>query len=927
MRLEQWVYTIPLKVRSLFHRNRANAELAEEFRDHIDRQIHENMAHGMGAEEARRAAWRAFGNPALIREQTHAVWSWSWLGSVARDVQYALRRLRKSPGFSTIVVLTLALGLGANTAIFTLVQSILLRSLPVADPSRLYRIGDQTTCCYTDSFESDDGDFDRFSYDLYRRFQQASPEFEQLAAVQAGGGSYSVRWGGIPAKSLRTEYVSGNYFSMLGVNAFAGRPLSPGDDFTGAAPVVELSYSAWQREFGGNPNVIGSTLYLDQHAFTVAGITPPGFYGDRVAPFPPDMWLPLATEPVIEGSNAAVLQPDTSWLYAIGRLRPGVNLGSLQSKLSGVLRQWMATRPAFTAHGGAAEIRRQHVVLSAAGGGIQKLQQQTGTGLRMLMFLSSVVLLIACANIANLMLARSMAQRAEIAVRIGLGATRGRIIRQILIESLILSSIGGAVGLVVAFIGSRAMLALAFPLSTNMPVSARPSWIELAFALGISILTGLLFAAAPAWVSSGAQPADATRTKNSSSRDHASIPQRLLLIFQVALSMVLLATAFLATRSLYNLEHQQLGVETANRYMVQIDLTGPGYTTDRLNGVYREIEDRFSALPGVKQVSFARYLPLEGNEWGKCIILEGRPAPGPKDNCNSDWDRVSTNFLDSVGVPVLRGRGFTREDETSTLQVAMVNQAFVKRFFPGRDPIGQRFGVDRAEYSNAFQIVGVFADFKLTDARREIKPLFLRPLGEQYAGYKSSESQAAEASSLFLNRMVLEFNRPQPDAEQLIRSTLAQVDPNIPLARVRTYPDVVAGNFNQDRLLARLTEAFAILALLLASVGLYGVMSYYAVRRTSEIGIRMALGASRSKIASLMLRNAFLQFLAGLVIGIPAALFASRMMEHLLYEISSSDPLAFVGATALLGLCSAVAALLPAVRAASVNPMQALRME
>src|SRR5581483_9024248 len=286
-------------------------------------------------------------------------------------------------------------------------------------------------------------------------------------------------------------------------------------------------------------------------------------------------------------------QPDTAWLYAIGRVRPGVNLGSLQSKLSIVVRQWMGTRSAFTARGGAAEIPKQHVVLSRAGGGIQKIQQQTGTGLRMLMFLSSVVLLIACANIANLMLARSMAQRQEIAVRIGLGATRGRIIRQIVTESLILSTIGGAVGLAVAFLGSRAMLALAFPLAPNMPVSARPSWIELAFAFGISSLTGLLFAAAPAWVSSNAQPADAARTKNSTSRDHASIPQRLLLIFQVALSMVLLASAFLATRSLYNLEHQQIGVETADRYTVQIDLNGPGYTTDRLNAVYREIEDRF----------------------------------------------------------------------------------------------------------------------------------------------------------------------------------------------------------------------------------------------------------------------------------------------------------------------------------------------
>jgi macrolide transport system ATP-binding/permease protein len=914
-------------LRRLFTLKQMEADLDKELRFHFEAQVGDRVRAGVSESEARRLTRLEFGGIEQIKEDCRERRGTMWLESTVQDVRYGLRRLRKSPGFSCIVVLTLAFGLGVNTAFFSLVQGILLRSLPVANPASLYRIGDQMHCCYFHGFEGTDGDVDLFSYDLFLRFQQTAAEFEQLAAVEAGGGSFSVRWGAVPARAMRSEYVSGNYFSMFGVSALAGRPLSPSDDKTGAAPVVELSYAAWQREFGGNPNVVGSTVHLDQHAFTVVGIAPPGFFGDRISPFPPDMWLPLASEPVMEGANSTLLQPDTAWLYAMGRLRPGVNLGSLQSKLSTVMRQWMGTRAAFTARGGAALIPKQHVVLSPAGGGIQKIQQQTGTGLRMLMFLSSVVLLITCANIANLMLVRSMAQRHDIAVRIGLGATRGRIIRQILAESLILSTIGGAMGLAVAFLGSRAVLALAFPFAPNMPVSARPSWIDLAFAFGISIVTGLLFAAAPAWVSTNAQPADAARTTNSTSRDHASIPQRLLLIFQVALSMVLLATAFLATRSLYNLEHQQLGIETADRYAVQIDLNGPGYKPDRLNAIYREIEDRFAAMPGVARVSFARYLPLEGNEWGDCVILHGHPAPGPNDKCGSDWDRVSAGFLDSVGVPVVRGRGFTPDDENGSLQVAMVNQAFVKRFFPNRDPIGQRFGINGPEYSGAFQIMGVFADFKLSDARGEVKPLFLRPLGQQYMGYKTPDLQAAEVNSLYLNRMILEFNREQPNAEQLVRSTLTSLDPNIPVARVRPYQAVVAGNFNQDRMLARLTEAFGILALLLASVGLYGVMSYHAVRRTSEIGIRMALGASRSMIASLMLRNASLQFLAGLAIGIPAALFASRMMEHLLYEIGSSDPLAFIGATVVLGLCTAVAAFIPAVRAASIDPMRTLRTE
>jgi macrolide transport system ATP-binding/permease protein len=914
-------------LRRLFGRKRLETELDKEVLFHFESQVADKVRSGVSESEARRLTRIEFGGMEQVKEDCRERRGTMWLETIGRDVRYALRRLRGAPVFSCMVVLTLALGLGANTAIFSLVHAILLRSLPVSDPSRLYRIGDQMHCCYFGWFEGDDGDFDLFSYDLFRQFQQASPEFEQLATVQAGGGSYSMRWGDTPAKALRTEYVSGNYFTTFGVNAFAGRPLSMGDDTKGAAPVVVLSYSAWQREFGGSPNVIGSTVYLNQHAFVVVGIAPPGFYGDRVAPFPPDMWMPLASEPVMEGANSSLQQPDEAWLYAIGRVRPGVNLGSLQTKLSGVLRQWMVTMPTFTARGGAAEISKQHVVLSPAGGGIQKIQQQTGTGLRILMFLSSLVLLIACANIANLMLVRSMAQRAEIAVRIGLGATRGRIIQQILTESLILSVIGGVVGLGVAYFGSRTILALAFPLSHNMPVSADPSWIVLAFAFGTSILTGLLFAGVPAWVSSGTQPADAARGMNRSTRDHASIPQRLLLVFQVALSMILIASAFLATRSLYNLEHQQMGIETANRYTVQLDLNGTGYTSDRLNGIYRGIEDRFSSLPGMTAVSFARYLPLEGNEWGGCISVQGNPAPGPKDHCMSDWDRVSANFLQSIGVPVVRGRGLSKDDEANPLPVAIVNQAFVKRFFPDKDPLGQQFGINSVENSGAFQIVGVFGNFKLSDARREVQPLFLRPLGQQYMGYKTPDTQAAEVSSLYLNLMVLQFDRPQQNVEELVRSTIAKVDPNIPVAGVISYPDAVAMNFDQDRLLARLTEAFGVLALLLASVGLYGVISYSAVRRTSEIGIRMALGASRATIVSLMLRSALAQFVAGMVIGVPAALFASRMMKHLLYEISSNDPWAFVGAVTVLGVCATVAALIPAMRAASVDPIRALRTE
>src|SRR5580658_4665478 len=552
----------------LFQFLRRKSDLAEEIESHLKMAIADRMARGESPSEARGAAMREFGNAPLVADATREQWGWLRLEVLAQDVHYALRQLRKSLGFTLTVVITLALGIGANTAIFTLVQGILLRSLPVNDPSRLYRIGDKDDCCYYDSFQNDDGDFDLLSYDLYLHFKQSAPEFEQLAAVEAGGSGFSVRYGSSPAKSLHSEYVSGNYFSTLGVGAYAGRPLIESDDNPGAAPALVLNYQTWQADFAGDPRIVGATVYLDTHPFTVAGIAPPGFFGDRIASRPPEIWLPLGTEATIDGPNSALRQNDTTWLYALGRLRPGVNRDVLQTKLSGALRQWLITRTAYTEHGGSALIPRQHVVLAPAGGGVQKLQLQIGKSLRMLMILSSVVLLIACANIANLLLARGTTRRAEVAVRMALGAARKRLIRQILTESVLLSIMGAVAGLAVASGLSRMILSLAFPEARNMPVEASPSWPVLGFAFLVSLLTGVIFGTAPAWLSSHAQPAEALRGVNRTNGlgvDHSSLPQRVLVVLQVALSVVLLAGAFLMTRSIGNLEHQNFGFSTINR--------------------------------------------------------------------------------------------------------------------------------------------------------------------------------------------------------------------------------------------------------------------------------------------------------------------------------------------------------------------------
>jgi len=847
-----------------------------------------------------------------------------------QDIRYALRQLRRSPAFTLTAVITLALGIGANTAIFTLVHGILLRSLPVTDPARLYRIGDTEDCCVEGGFPGnagDNGDFSIFSFDLYQHLQSSAPEFEQLAAVQAGEWHWSVRRGNALAKSLRGEFVSGNYFSTLGTGAYAGRIFADSDDQPASAPATVLSYKAWQGEYAADPSIVGSTIFIQARPFTVIGIAPPGFFGDRVSDSPPDFWVPLQTEPYVRGDTAILHHPESHWLYAIGRVRPATNIGALQTKLTVALRQWLYTRPLLTANGGSSIIPKQHVLLTPAGGGIRNLQQETGKGLEMLMILSSVVLLIACANIANLLLARATTRRADIAVRTALGANRGIILRQILTESVLLSCIGGLAGLAVAYAGSRTILALAFPDAHNLTIDASPSLPVLGFAFLVSLLTGILFGAGPAWLSSHAQPAEALRGVNRSTRDRSSLPQKALVVFQASLSVVLLAGAILMTRSLVNLEHQNFGVATADRYVVHLDPAGAGYTGQRLPALYREVEDRFSALPGVANVSLAMYSPLEGDNWGECVIPQGHPAPRPNDNCGSTWDRVGIHFLDSIGVPIVRGRGFTEQDTATSPQVAVVNEAFVKKFFPNQDPVGQHFGIDFPQYSGSFEIVGVFADFKMNNPRDPVHPVFLRSLTQPFACYKEADLISTETNSMFMQAMVLDFNAPQANADALIRHTLASIDPNLTVMDLRSFSAQVAGNFNGERLIAQLCSLFGILALLLASIGLYGVMSYFVARRTSEIGIRMALGATRASVVSLVLRGALWQVLIGLALGVPAALFAGHLMAGMLFGVGGFDPLALCGSVFALSLCASAASYIPARRAASIEPMQALRSE
>jgi predicted permease len=843
------------------------------------------------------------------------------------DTLVTFRQFSKSPGYAITVVITLALGIGANTAIFTLVHAVLMKSLPVADPKSLYRVGDLDDCCVNGGFENDNGDFDLFSWELYKHFQDTTPEFERLAAMQAGGNSMIVRRGSEPAKSEATQFVSGNFFTTFGIGPYAGRVLTDKDDTAGAAPAVVMSYQAWQSDYGGDPAVVGSTFYLQGKPTTVVGIAPPGFFGDRIRSGPPAIWIPLANEPVIEEKNTLLHVPDSNWLYVVGRLKPGVSVAALTDKMSSRLREWLAQEPRYSVNGGASIIPKQHVVIVPGGAGIQNLQKETGKGLYLLMAISALVLLVACANIANLMLARGATRRAEISVRMALGAARARVIRQMLTESLLLACMGGLAGLAVAYAGTRTILALAFPDSPQLPIAASPSLAVLGFAFALSLLTGVVFGTVPAWMTSNSDPAEALRGVSRTTRDSTSLPQRSLIVVQAALSLVMLMSAGLLTKSLRNMEHQDFGLQTENRYVLHLDPAGAGYKAETLPALYRSLEQQFGALPGVKSVGLALYSTLEGNNWGESVYVDGRPAPGPNAHIGSSWDRVNAQFFETVGQPVIRGRGITDQDTATTQKIAVVNQAFVKKFFPKEDPIGRHFGVFDQKYSSMFEIVGVVADAKYNNPREPVRSMYFRPLNQQMDGLTVPNFVMAEGRSLYINSVTLRFDRAPQGLDAMVRRTLENINPNLTVIDLNSLDYQVAGNFTQERLIARLTTLFGVLALVLASVGLYGITSYQVARRTSEIGLRMALGADRRDVVKMVLRGALLQAGVGLVIGIPLALGAARWMTSQLYQVRSYDPLSLLTAVVVLLLSATVAGFVPARRASLIEPMEALRIE
>lgn len=903
---------------------RSNEErLRVEIENHIGLQTDDNIRAGLSPAEARRQAVLKFGAVEALKEDYRDQRGLPMVETLILDTRYALRRLRMAPAFAITTILTLALGIGATTSIFTLAHAVLLKSLPVANPAELYRLGKEARCCYWDAY-SQGNETSLVSYDQYKYFRDNTKGFAELAAFSAGGSLFGVRRSGAveAAQSYPGEYVSGNYFTMFGINAFAGRMLTASDDRPYAPPVVVMSYRLWQQKYASEPGVIGGVVNLDDRPFTVVGITPPGFFGDRLRDTPPDFFLPLHAEQTIDGD---LNNPRTAWLDLIGRVRPGARVSSVEAEMRVELKQWLGAHLGEMDANERATFSEQTLYLMPGGSGITSMREQYEHWLQILMMVSGFVLMIVCANVANLTLVRGMERRRQTSLSIALGARPYRVISQTLTESMLLSLLGGAAGLGVAFGCTRVILHFTFASSAGfggVPIGASPSIPVLLFALAVSLTTGIAFGVAPALIATRVDPIEALRGAGRSTNRTGSFSRKTLVVLQTALSLALLTSSGLLTAALYTLEHQDFGFEQEGRMIAKIDPRLAGYRRDQLTPLYQRIHDSLAAIPGVSAVAVCFYSPLSGNNWGGNVWMDGRPAPGPKEDSFSSMDRVTAGFFDAVGNPIVRGRGITSQDTVTSRHVAVVNQAFARKFFKDEDPIGRYFGRLENKTSRLYEIAGVARDARYLTSKlaKPVEPLYFLPEAQH-------DIPDNDPGSHFLHDIVIVTRTGVKLSVAQVTEAMAAVDPNLPVISIRPLSEQVTGVFRQQRLIARLTSLFGILSLLLSSIGMYGVTAYNAGCRTTEIGVRMALGANRSDAVTLIMRGALWPMVSGILVGMPLAFAAGRFLGSQLYGVTPLNPSVTLVAVAALGLSALAASLVPALRTSRISPVQALRAE
>jgi putative ABC transport system permease protein len=896
-----------MSLKRFFHRGAWDDERARELDAYLAIETDENIARGMNARDARDAARRKLGNATLIREEVYRMNTMAFVDSAWRDLKYGARLLRLNPAFALVAILSLALGVGANTAIFQLLDAVRIRTLPVKNAEELVeiRIADPIGG-RTGQFSGRRPSLTNPLWELVRDRQQA---FADVFAWSGVG--FDLTTGG-EARTAQGLWVSGDFFKGLGVPALIGRTLNAADDRRGcAAPPAVLGYGFWQREYGGAASAVGRTIALDGHPFDIVGVTPASFFGVEVGrAF--DVAVPLCAEPFSRGARTAMEKKDVWFLGAMGRLKPGITIDQARSQLAAVSPPiFRTTLPDYRAED-AKHYLEFKVGAYPGGTGISQLRRQYESPLWLLLATTGLVLLIACANLANLMLARATAREREIAVRLAIGASRGRIVRQLLAESLLIAAIGAATGALVAQWLSRFLVEFLTTDNNRVFVALSLDWRIFAFTTALAAVTCLIFGLVPAIRATGTAPGAAMKA---GSRGSIDTPERFgmrraLVVAQVALSLVLVVGAVLFVRSLRNLMTLDAGFTQDGILVVTMDLRRAGVPEERRTAVFADITSRLAALPGVTSAAQAFIVPVSGSGWNNNIVINGK-----KYTENVNFNEVSDGYFRTMGTPLLAGRDFDARDTAGSEKVAVVTQLFARKFFRGQDPIGQVFQVDEApgRPQPLNRIIGVVKDTKYTDLREEFTPLVFFP------------SSQADKPGPYL-QVVVRSNAPLTTITSEITSAVAQASSNI-IVQFQTLPGLVRDSLMRERLMATLSGFFGALAALLATIGLYGVMSYMVARRRNEIGIRMALGADRRDVVRMVMREAGLLLAGGVVVGTALAIAAARAATTLLFGLQPSDPATLAMAAAGLGAIAMLASYLPALRASRLEPTDALRYE
>lgn len=905
-------------------------ELREELQFHLSEEADERQAQGLSQEEARWSARRELGNLTRVQENTRAAWGWILLEHLFQDIRYAFRTMAANPLFTLLAVASLALGIGANTAIYSFMDAILLRSLPVADPQSLvvfnwharphgrdFVMHGMSGTTYDDPDGGETATI--FPYPAFELFRKNDAIFSSVFAHCQG---WQVRKLNVSVHGQADVgsgwNVSGDFFGGLGVPPAAGRMILPDDDRPGAPAVAVVSYAFSQRRFGGAVEAVGQPIQIDNLPFTVVGVAPPAFFGVDSA-FTPDLYVPMHTNELL-GANrqfgfkaSDYFEKNEYWVNVMGRLRPGVILAQAQAALGPRFHQWVAS----TASNDKEKASLPDLVLKPGASGWDTLRRIYSKPLYLLLILVALILMLACANVANLLLARASARRREIALRMSIGAGRFRIVRQLLTESITLASLGGVLGVLLAIWGIRFLTLLLGNGQEDFTMHAELNWHVLGVAVALSLLTGLLFGLAPALQATRVDAIPALKETRAGQPMARHFFQRLslsraLVVGQIAISLLLLVAAGLFVRTLANLESIELGFNSRNLLLFEIDARKAGHKDPELERFYAEMRRRVAAIPGVQSATLAEG-SLVGGESGLPIGVAGSPP--------NEANRIFTvgpSFFGTMQIPILAGRDFEERDRPGSQAVAVVNQVFANANFPNRNPLGKHLILRQAgegdRVGRDMEIVGVAKNARYGGLTRNIPPVVYLPYDQ---GYPDP------------NQMTYEL-RTAGDPLRFVaavRETVRQLDARVTLSDVRSQTSDIDNTIGQQITFAKLCSGFAVLALVIACVGLYGTVSYNVARRTSEIGIRMALGAPSNRVLWLVLREVFVIAVLGLAIGLPVALATSKLVALFLFQMKPNDPLSLTSAVAILLSASLMAGLVPARRASRIDPLSALRHE